>query len=65
MIHKEIMGRLNWVNAYYQSIKNISYSLLLPKNVKNRIYVAMIFLVVLHGCETWVLRLREEHRQSV
>jgi hypothetical protein len=38
---------------------------LLPINVKIRIYKTIILPVVLHGCETWSLTLREEHRLKV
>jgi hypothetical protein len=31
-------------------------------NLKIRIYKSIIFPVVLYGCETWSLTLREEHR---
>jgi hypothetical protein len=34
---------------------------LLSKNVKIRIYETVILPVVLYGCETWSLTLREEH----
>jgi hypothetical protein len=30
-----------------------------------RIHKTIILPVVLHGCETWFLTLREEHRQTV
>jgi hypothetical protein len=40
-------------------------SLLLCKNIKMRIYKAIILLLVLYGCETWSLTLREEHRLRV
>jgi hypothetical protein len=32
------------------------------KNIRIRIYKTIILLVVLYGCETWCLTLREEHR---
>jgi hypothetical protein len=32
------------------------------KNLKIRIYNTIILPVVLYGCETWSLTLREEHR---
>jgi hypothetical protein len=32
------------------------------KNLKTRIYKTIILNVVLYGCETWYLALREEHR---
>jgi hypothetical protein len=35
------------------------------KNVKIRIYKIVILPVVLHGCETWSLTLREEYRLTV
>jgi hypothetical protein len=38
---------------------------LLSKNIKIRIYRTIILLVVLYGCETWSLTLREEHRLRV
>jgi hypothetical protein len=36
-------------------------SRLLSRNVKVKIYKTIILLVVLYGCETWSLMLREEH----
>jgi hypothetical protein len=38
---------------------------LLSINVKTRIYKIIILPVVLYGCETWSLTLREEHRLRV
>jgi hypothetical protein len=35
------------------------------KNLKIRIYKTIILPVVLYGCETWSLTLREEHRLKV
>jgi hypothetical protein len=37
----------------------------LSKNLKIRIYKMIILPVVLYGCETWSLTLREEHRLRV
>jgi hypothetical protein len=37
-------------------------SCLLSRNVKVKIYNTLILPVVLYGCETWSLTLREEHR---
>jgi hypothetical protein len=34
-------------------------------NIKVKIYKTIILLVVLYGCETWSLTLREEHRLRV
>jgi hypothetical protein len=38
---------------------------LLTKNLKIKIYRTIIFPVVLYGCETWSLTLREERRLRV
>jgi hypothetical protein len=40
-------------------------SRLLSKNVKIKIYKTIILPVVLYGCETWSLTLREEHKLRV
>jgi len=37
----------------------------LSKNVYIKIYTTIILTVVLYGCETWSLTLREEHRLKV
>jgi hypothetical protein len=44
---------------------NLLLSRLLSKNIKVRIYKTIIFAVVLCGCETWSLTLRDEHRLRV
>jgi hypothetical protein len=38
---------------------------LLSKSIKIKIYKTIILPVVLHGCETWFLTLREEHGPRV
>jgi hypothetical protein len=40
-------------------------SCLLFRNIKVKIYKTIILPVVLYGCETWSLTLREEHRLKV
>jgi hypothetical protein len=47
------------------SSQNLLSSHLLSKNLKIRIYKTIILPVVLYGCETWSLTLREEHRLRV
>jgi hypothetical protein len=37
----------------------------ISKNLKIKIYKTVILQVVLYGCETWSLTLREEHRLRV
>jgi hypothetical protein len=40
-------------------------NLLLSKNTKIKTYKTIILPVVLYGCETWSLKLREERRRRV
>jgi hypothetical protein len=64
-IHDEIKSRLNSGNACYYSVQNLLSSRLISKNLKTKIYKTVIVPVVLYGCETWSLTLREEHRLRV
>ncbi|KAJ4435995.1 hypothetical protein ANN_18619 [Periplaneta americana] len=45
--------------------KSCDVKILLPKNLKVGIYKTVILPVVLYGCETWTLTLREEQRLRV
>jgi hypothetical protein len=65
LIQEEIKRRLNSGNACYHSVQNLLSSCLLSKNLKIKIYKMIILPVVLYGCETWSLTLREEHRLKV
>jgi hypothetical protein len=65
LIQEEIKRRLNSGNASYHSVQNLLSSRLLSKNLKIRVYKTIILPVVLYGCETWSLTLREEHRLRV
>jgi hypothetical protein len=49
-------------NTFYNSVQNLLSSILLSKCVKIKIYRNIILPVVLYGCETWSLTLREECR---
>jgi hypothetical protein len=64
-ILEEIKSRLYSGNAYYYSVQNTSFSPLISKILKIKIYKTVILPVVLYGCETWSLNLREEHRLRV
>ena len=64
-IQEEIKSRLKSRNACYHSVQNLLSSSLVPKNLKIKIYRTIILPVVLCGCETWLLTLREEHRLRV
>jgi hypothetical protein len=65
IIQEEIKRRLNSGNACYHSVQNLLSSRLLCKNIKIIIHKTIILPVVLYGCETWSLTLREEHRLRV
>jgi hypothetical protein len=46
-------------------VQNVLSSSLLSKNIKIKIHRIRILSVVLYGCETWSLTLREERRLRV
>ena len=52
-------------NACYHSVQNLLSSRLLPKNLKIKTYRTIMLPVVLYGCETWSLTLREKRRLRV
>jgi hypothetical protein len=64
LIQEETKRRLNSGNACYHSVQNL-LSWLLLRNLNIRIYKTIILPVVLYGCDTWSLTLREEHKLRV
>jgi hypothetical protein len=64
-MHEEIKSRLNSGNACYRSVQSLLSSCLLSRKLKVKIYKTIILPVVLYGCETWSLTLREGHRLRV
>ena len=64
-ILEEIKSRLRPGNACYLSVQKLLSSRLLFKNLKIKIYRTVILPVVLYGCETWSLTLREERKLRV
>jgi hypothetical protein len=60
-IHEQTKSRLKSGNACYNSVQILLYS----KNIKIKMYRTIILSVVLSGCETWSLTLREERRLTV
>ena len=64
-IEEGIKSRLKSRNAFYHSVQNLLSSSLLSRNLKIKIYRTIILPVVLYGCETWSLTLREERRLRV
>jgi hypothetical protein len=65
LIQDEIKRRLNSGNACYHTVQNPLSSHLLSENVKVRIQKTIILLVVLYGCDTWSLTVREGHKLRV
>ena len=64
-IPEEIKSRLRSGNTCYHSVQNLLSSRLLSKNLKIKIYRTIILPVVLYGCETCSLTLREERKMRV
>jgi hypothetical protein len=62
LIQEEIKRRLSSGSACYHSVQKVLSSCLLSKNIQFKIYRTVILPVVLYGCETWSLTVREEHR---
>jgi len=64
-IPEEIKSILKLANACYHSVQNLLSSTLLSKNLNIKIYWSIILPVVLYGCETCSLTLKEERRLRV
>jgi hypothetical protein len=64
-IQEEIKSRYKSGNACYPSMQALMSSSLLSKNTNIKIYVNIFLPVVLYGCETLSLTLREERRLRV
>ena len=61
-MQEEIKSRLKSGNACYHSVQNFLSSSVLTKNIKIEVYRTIILPVVLYGCETWSIILREKRR---
>ena len=64
-IAEEIKSKLKSGNVCYHSVPNLLSSRLLSKNLKIMIYRSIILPIVLYGCETCLLTLREERKLRV
>ena len=64
-VAEEIKSRLKSGNACYHLVQNLLSSRLLSRSLKIEIYRTVILPVVLYGCETWSLTLREERKLRV
>ena len=64
-IQEEIHSGLKSGNVCYHSLQNLLSSSLISKNIKTKTHRTIILPVVLNGCETWSLAMREERRLRV
>ena len=64
-IREEIKCRLRSGNACYHSVQNLLSSRLLSRKLKIKLYRTIILPVVLYGCKSWSLTLREERKLRV
>jgi hypothetical protein len=64
-LHEEIKSKINSSNACCHSVQDRLSSRLLSKNVKIKIFNAILLLVVLYGYENWSLIIMEEYRLRV
>jgi hypothetical protein len=64
-VQEEVKSRLNLGNACYHSVQNLLSSHLLSKNLKIKIYKTILLPLLLYGCKTWSLTVKEEHRLRV
>ena len=64
-IQEEIKSRLKQETASYHLVQNLLYYTLLSKNIKIKIHKTLVLPLVLYGCVTWSLILREECRLRV
>ena len=64
-IQEKIKGRLQSGNACHLLVQNLLSSSLLSKYMKIETHRTIILPIVLYGCETWSLTLREKRRLRV
>jgi hypothetical protein len=64
-IQEEIKSRFKSRNVCYHFVQNLLSSSLLSKNTETEIHTTITLPVVVYGCKTWSLKLREEHRLRV
>ena len=61
-IHGEFKSKLKSGNVFHDSVQNRLSSSWLSNNIKVKIHGTIILPVVLYGCETWSVILKEERR---
>jgi hypothetical protein len=62
---KEIRATFLIMCQTFFFLQTVLSSNLLSENIKIKIYRTIVLAVVLYGCETWCLTLREEGRQRL
>jgi hypothetical protein len=65
LFHKEIKNRLNSWNACKRLVQNPLSSRLIYIDIKVKMQKTINSLLVVSGCETWSLTLREAHRLKI
>jgi hypothetical protein len=65
LIREKIKRRLNSCYAWYNTVQNLLSFHLLFRSVKIDVHKTVILPLVLYGCDTWSLILREENRLVV
>jgi hypothetical protein len=60
--HEEINSTLNSGNVCCHSVQSLLSSRLLSRNLKVKIFKNIILPVILYGCGSWPVTLREAHR---
>jgi hypothetical protein len=64
-MHEEIKSRINSENACYVSVQSLLSCRQLSMIVKVKIHKTVILSVVLCGCKSWSLTLREQNRLRI
>jgi hypothetical protein len=64
-IQEEIKSTFKPGNGCYYSVQNFLSSSLQAKNIEIKIYRTIFLPLCFNACETWSLKLREEHRLRV
>jgi hypothetical protein len=64
-MQEEIRSRINSGNSCCHLVQSLLSSRLLSRNVKAKIYKTIILPLVLYGCVSWSLTLKEEPRLRV
>jgi len=64
-MHEVIKIRINSMTVCYYLAQNLLSYHLPSKNIKTEIYGTIILPVVLYGCKTWSLSVKDQYRLKV